>query len=155
MCSCTYGTLIVSPFSPPPPPPPPLCAPPPPSPSSQMTSCVYCFMEKVLHCLDVQLFVKQISTIGFLIYWESLLSTQGDEIGMLEDFIVAIHDVNALQFKVLLQGRGHPFVMWGVAPSSLCGRGSPVVMGMRTPSPQLSLYYTSNDANIFLLVPFS
>ena len=67
-----------------------------------MTSVVYCFMEKVLHCLDNQLFVKQISSIGFLIYWESLLSTQGDEIGMLEDFIVAIHDVNTLQFKVTL-----------------------------------------------------
>ena len=70
--------------------------------SQAMTSVVYCFMEKVLHCLDNQLFVKQISSIGFLIYWESLLSTQGDEIGMLEDFIVAIHDVNTLQFKLVL-----------------------------------------------------
>ena len=74
----------------------------------QMTSVVYCFVEKVLHCLDAQLFVKQLSTIGFLIYWESLLSTQGDEIGMLEDFIVAIHDVNTLQFKVLLWRCGLP-----------------------------------------------
>ena len=38
--------------------------------------------------------------VGFLAHWESLLSTHGDEIGMLEDFIVAIHDLNNLKFKV-------------------------------------------------------
>ena len=38
--------------------------------------------------------------VGFLLHWESLLSTHGDEQGMLEDFIVAIADINQLTFKV-------------------------------------------------------
>ena len=38
--------------------------------------------------------------VGFLLHWESLLSTHGDEQGMLEDFIVAIADLNHLTFKV-------------------------------------------------------
>ena len=38
--------------------------------------------------------------VGFLLHWESLLSTHGDEQGMLEDFIVAIADLNQLTFKV-------------------------------------------------------
>ena len=38
--------------------------------------------------------------MGFLLHWESLLSTHGDELGMLEDFIVAVRDINQLTFKV-------------------------------------------------------
>ena len=38
--------------------------------------------------------------VGFLLHWESLLSTHGDEQGMLEDFIVAVGDINQLTFKV-------------------------------------------------------
>ena len=38
--------------------------------------------------------------MGFLLHWESLLSTHGDEQGMLEDFIVAVRDINHLTIKV-------------------------------------------------------
>lgn len=45
-------------------------------------------------------FMQQLMQLGFLVHWESLLSTHGDEIGMLDDFIVAIHDLNMMSFKV-------------------------------------------------------
>lgn len=67
-----------------------------------MTSAVTSFVMKVLRSIGSKPFLTQIQELGFLIHWESLLSTAGDEIGMLEDFIVAIHDLNALKFKVNL-----------------------------------------------------
>lgn len=44
--------------------------------------------------------------VGFLLHWESLLSTHGDELGMLDDFIVAVRDINNLKFRVRRGGGG-------------------------------------------------
>ena len=55
---------------------------------------------KLLRSISSKHFLTQLQEIGFLVHWESLLSTHGDENGMLEDFIVAIHDINTLKFKV-------------------------------------------------------
>ncbi len=55
---------------------------------------------KLLRSISSKHFLSQIQEIGFLVHWESLLSTHSDETGMLEDFIVAIHDINTLKFKV-------------------------------------------------------
>ncbi len=52
--------------------------------------------------MAVNSFLVQLQELGFLVHWESLLSTHKEEIGMLEDFIVAIHDLNTLKFKVHL-----------------------------------------------------
>ena len=38
--------------------------------------------------------------VGFLVHWESLLSTIGDEAGMLDDFMTAIYDANNMHFQV-------------------------------------------------------
>lgn len=64
------------------------------------------------------LFLDQLLEVGFLVHWESLLSTIGDEAGMLEDFIIAIHDANNLVFKVGVKKCG-PHIC------HLSGRGLP------------------------------
>ena len=55
---------------------------------------------KLLRNAGSKHYLTQLQELGFLIHWESLLSTHGDENGMLEDFIVAIYDLNQLKFKV-------------------------------------------------------
>lgn len=70
--------------------------------SQAVTTVVTCAVFKLLQCLVNKLFVAQLVEIGFLCHWESLLSTIGSEYGMLEDFIVAIHDLNNMKLKVPL-----------------------------------------------------
>ena len=61
---------------------------------------------KLLRSISSKHFLSQLLEIGFLVHWESLLSTHSDENGMLEDFIVAIHDINTLKFKVCVVSGG-------------------------------------------------
>ena len=68
----------------------------------QVTTAVTCFVMKLIRSMGNKHYFKQLQELGFLIHWESLLSTHGDEIGMLEDFIVAVHDLNTLKFRVSL-----------------------------------------------------
>lgn len=68
--------------------------------SHTVTTVVTSFMFKLLQSVTNPLFLEQLMEVGFLVHWESLLSTIGDEAGMLEDFITAIHDANTLLFKV-------------------------------------------------------
>lgn len=58
------------------------------------------FIFKLLQSMTNSLFLEQLLEVGFLVHWESLLSTIGDEAGMLEDFMTAIHDANNLHFQV-------------------------------------------------------
>ncbi len=58
------------------------------------------FVFRLLQSIAVSSFLAQLMQVGYLVHWESLLSTHKEEIGMLEDFIVAIHDLNRLVFKV-------------------------------------------------------
>lgn len=74
--------------------------------SQAVTTVVTCAVFKMLQCLVNKLFVAQLIEIGFLCHWESLLSTIGGEYGMLEDFIVAIHDLNNMKLKVWLNVGG-------------------------------------------------
>ncbi|XP_064405086.1 inositol polyphosphate-4-phosphatase type I A-like [Halichondria panicea] len=70
--------------------------------SQALASVVTSFVVKLTQCLVVPSFLSQLVTVGFLVHWESLLSTMGDELGMLEDFITAIHDLNNVKFKLTL-----------------------------------------------------
>ena len=90
----------------------------------QVTSVVTSFVFRVLQSVAVNSFVSQLMEVGFLIHWESLLSTHGDEIGMLEDFIVAIHDLNTLKFKVHVVRWGGVYMM----NSSLIPRPTPALL---------------------------
>lgn len=68
--------------------------------SQAVTVVVTSFVVRLLQSVAVSSFLGQLMKVGFLVHWESLLSTHGDENGMLEDFIVAIHDLNNVKFKV-------------------------------------------------------
>lgn len=73
--------------------------------SHTVTTVITSFVFKLFQSMANPLFLEQLMEVGFLVHWESLLSTIGDEAGMLEDFIIAIHDANNLFFKVC-GGRG-------------------------------------------------
>ena len=68
--------------------------------SHAVTAIVTSLIFKLNQSMTSSPFLDQLMEVGFLVHWESLLSTIGDEAGMLEDFIVAIHDANNLLFKV-------------------------------------------------------
>ena len=68
--------------------------------SQAVTTVVSCAVFKLLQSLVNKLFVAQLVEVGFLCHWESLLSTMGGEMGMLEDFMVAVHDLNNVKLKV-------------------------------------------------------
>lgn len=76
--------------------------------SHTVCTVVTSFTFKLLQSMASPLFLEQLLKVGFLVHWESLLSTIGDEAGMLEDFIVAIHDANNLHFKVCSSARELP-----------------------------------------------
>lgn len=70
--------------------------------SHTVTTIVTSFVFKLNQSMATPFFLEQLLEVGFLVHWESLLSTIGDEAGMLDDFIIAIHDANTIMFRVLL-----------------------------------------------------
>jgi len=50
-------------------------------------------------------FCFQLEKIGYLAEFESLLSTQGDEEGMIEDFMIAIESLKRVSFKLKMEER--------------------------------------------------
>ena len=74
--------------------------------SHTVATIVTSFVFKLLQNMAQPMFLDQLMEVGFLVHWESLLSTIGDEAGMLEDFIIAIHDANHLHFQVSRGGVG-------------------------------------------------
>eukprot|EP00118_Oscarella_pearsei_P021679 m.244935 g.244935 ORF g.244935 m.244935 type:complete len:1030 (+) comp40249_c0_seq38:37-3126(+) len=62
--------------------------------SQAVAGIVTCFILHARSRLLDSHFLRQISQLGFLAHWESLLSTYGDEMGMLEDLSVAVEELN-------------------------------------------------------------
>ncbi|KAM9335796.1 type II inositol 3,4-bisphosphate 4-phosphatase-like isoform 1-T3 [Symphorus nematophorus] len=68
---------------------------------SQALSAVVCgFMLKLFGGLEDPQFLQQLHSVGVLTQFEGLLSTYGDEVGMLEDMEVAVADLSCVAFTV-------------------------------------------------------
>uniref|UniRef100_A0A8P4JYG2 Type II inositol-3,4-bisphosphate 4-phosphatase n=1 Tax=Dicentrarchus labrax TaxID=13489 RepID=A0A8P4JYG2_DICLA len=68
---------------------------------SQALSAVVCgFMLKLFGGLEDPEFLQQLHSVGVLVQFEGLLSTYGDEVGMLEDMEVGLEDLSRVAFTV-------------------------------------------------------
>ncbi|CAJ1085730.1 type II inositol 3%2C4-bisphosphate 4-phosphatase-like [Xyrichtys novacula] len=68
---------------------------------SQTLSAAVCgFMLKLYGGLEDPEFLQQLLSVGLLVQFEGLLSTYGDEVGMLEDMEVGVADLSGVAFTV-------------------------------------------------------
>ncbi|XP_022108049.1 type I inositol 3,4-bisphosphate 4-phosphatase-like isoform X2 [Acanthaster planci] len=69
--------------------------------SQALTALVTGMMIKFRENIFNKVFMSQMSSLGILAHFEGLISTHGDEMGMLEDFAVGIHDLGGVTFKIV------------------------------------------------------
>lgn len=67
--------------------------------SHALTALVTGFVTRISTCIKDEDFFNQLLNVGVLAQFEGLLSCQGDEMGMIEDFLVAASDLNHVTFQ--------------------------------------------------------
>lgn len=65
----------------------------------QLTTLVSGFVTKLTTSISSEDFLKQLQEIGLFCQFEGLLSCHGDEMGMIEDYCVAIDDLKFVSFQ--------------------------------------------------------
>nr|XP_057923916.1 inositol polyphosphate 4-phosphatase type II-like isoform X2 [Doryrhamphus excisus] len=69
---------------------------------SQALSAATCgFLLRLHNGLEDSQFLQQLHTVGILVQFEGLLSTYGDEAGMLEDMMVGVADLSGVTFSLI------------------------------------------------------
>jgi len=68
--------------------------------SQALTAVVAATCNKIRIAVINDVFFKQMHQIGILVFFESLMSCYGEEVAMLEDFVVAVEDLRNVAFKL-------------------------------------------------------
>lgn len=69
--------------------------------SFQLTTLITAFITKIRSSIKNGTFLSQIARIGIIASFEGLLSCHGDEMGMLEDMVIAVNDLNNVKFRIV------------------------------------------------------
>ncbi|XP_074518281.1 type II inositol 3,4-bisphosphate 4-phosphatase-like isoform X2 [Halichoeres trimaculatus] len=98
---------------------------------SQVLSAVVCgFTLKLYGSLEDPEFLQQLLSVGVLVQFEGLLSTYGDEVGMLEDMEVGVADLSGVAFTITEAKTEHPEDLL----PTLCGTWGSFVVEVPLPS---------------------
>ncbi|XP_064636347.1 inositol polyphosphate-4-phosphatase type I A-like isoform X2 [Lineus longissimus] len=69
--------------------------------SHALTTLITAFITKIRSSIKNGTFLSQIARIGIIASFEGLLSCHGDEMGMLEDMVIAVNDLNNVKFRIV------------------------------------------------------
>lgn len=67
---------------------------------TQVATLVAGFLTKLRQSITDEQFLRQLWKVGVLAEFEGLLSCHGDEIGMIEDMMVAVQDLSSVSFRL-------------------------------------------------------
>lgn len=71
----------------------------------QLTAATTAVITKLASSVDNELALRQFVAVGILLEFESLISCHGDELGMLEDMDVGMHDLAGVKFIITSQSQ--------------------------------------------------
>lgn len=118
---------------------------------SQALSAVTCsFILKLYNSLEDADFLQQLLSVGVLAQFEGLLSTYGDELGMLEDMEVGVADLRNVAFT-LIEGKSDQS---GDLLPTLTGKWDKLIVNIPMPSENFaSLPWELKDGHLIQVHP--
>ena len=85
----------------------------------QLTAATTALITKLSSSVHSELALRQYVGVGMLLQFESLISCHGDEVGMLEDMDVAMHDLACVRYVVTSRTDGNATTAVSVSGSRL------------------------------------